>query len=49
MTLEERVAQLEAQVAELQVLLLSPPPAYSLEDQRRMKLAARALGKKEGR
>ena len=47
MTLEERVAHLEAQVAELRMLILAPLP-YSLEDQHKLKVAARALKTREG-
>jgi len=47
MTLEERVAQLEAQVAELQALVLAPPVMPSLEEQHRLKLAARARAKEK--
>lgn len=50
MTIEERLAKLEAEVAELRGIVLTPLP-YSLEDQHRLKVAARALGgkAKEGR
>lgn len=42
MTIEERLDRLEGEVAALQEIVLAPLP-YSLEDQHRMKLAARAL------
>ena len=49
MTIEERLVKLEQEVAELRAIVLAPLP-YSLEDQHRLKVAARALGKtKEGR
>ncbi len=45
-TLEQRVADLEKQVAQLQELLSSAlaPLPFSLEDQHRLKLAAKAKG-----
>lgn len=42
MTIEERLAKLEAEVAELREFVLTPLP-YSLEDQHKLKVAARAL------
>lgn len=51
MTTEEKVAELERRMADVEqavAVALAPLP-YSLEDQHRLKVAARALGKKEGR
>lgn len=51
-TVEERITQLEAKVVDLEtaisglVQMLAPLP-YSLEDQHRLKLAARAKAKGE--
>lgn len=43
MTTEERLAKLEEEVAVL-LALVAPPPAPSLEEQHRLKVAARTLG-----